>query len=137
VTIIKQIQITTEICMTKHRISLIVLTLVSFGLGACASGFSANYDSDPAHDFGAYKTYAWISENPMIAGPTYRIPNPLLESRIMAAVEDGTTVRGFSKAADAESADFVLSFTVGSREEIRVDSYPSAYGRYGYSRGWG
>jgi len=41
---------------------------------------------------------------------------------------------------DAESADFVLAFTVGSREEIKVDSYPSmsaGYAGYGYPRHWG
>jgi hypothetical protein len=29
-----------------------------------------------------------------------------------------------------EDADFVLAFTVGSREEIKVDSYPSTSGGY-------
>lgn len=116
------------------------MALIGLGLGACASGFKATYDSDPTHDFTGYKTFAWMSANPMIVGSTNRIPSPLLESRIMAAIEDGMIQRGYSKVDDPESADFVLSFTVGSREEIKVTSYPTTYaGYYGHPRGayWG
>jgi hypothetical protein len=87
------------------------MALVSLGLAACASGFKATYDADPAHDFSGYQTFAWISENPMIIGATNRVPNPLLEPRIMAAIEDGMTVRGYRKVNDPESADFTVSFT--------------------------
>jgi hypothetical protein len=123
--------------MEIRRALLLVTAFLSLGLAACATGFKATYDSDPSHDFSSYQTYAWISENPMIVGPTDRVPNPLLEPRIMATVERGLTTRGFSKVDDPEAADFVLSFTVGSREEIKVDSYPATYAGYGYRGAWG
>jgi len=110
---------------------------LSLGLGACATGFQAIYDSDPAHDFSAYKTFAWMSENPMIVGPTNRMPSPLLEPKIMRAVEADLVAKGFSQVNDPEAADFVLSFTVGSREEIKVNSYPASYAGYGYRGAWG
>ena len=122
--------------MAIHRVYSFAMLLIALNLAACASGFKATYDSDPSHDFSGYKTYAWISDNPMIVGATNRIPNPLLEPRIMAAVEDGMTTRGYTKVDDPEAADFVLSFTVGSREEIKVSSYPSTYAGYGYPRSW-
>lgn len=125
--------------MSVRATRLLTISLVSLALGACASGFEAMYDHDPAQDFSAYKNYSWISDHPMIVGETSRIPNPLLETRIMETVEAGMAARGFSKVDDSESADFVLSFTIGSREEIRIDSYPSMYGSYSYprGRGWG
>ena len=126
--------------MLVRKATLITMALESLGLAACASGFKATSDADPAHDFSGYQTYAWMSDNPMIIGATNRMPNPLLESRIMAAIEDGMTVRGYRKVDDPESADFVLSFTVGSREEIKVNSYPASYqGFYGHPRSayWG
>jgi hypothetical protein len=123
--------------MSNFRVHLTIMAVVSLGLGGCASGFQATYDHDPAQDFSGYKTYAWISEHPMIIGATDRIPSPLLESRIMQAIEDGLSARGYSKAPNSESADFALSFTVGSREEIQVSSYPATYSGYGYPRGWG
>ena len=127
--------------MFNRRTRMALLTAIaSIGLGACATGFKATYDSDPGHDFSGYKTFAWISANPMIVGSTDKMPNPLLEPRIMEAIEDGMLVRGYTKVSDPEAADFTLSFTVGSREEISVRSYPSSYaGYYGYPRGryWG
>ena len=115
------------------------MALASLGLAACASTFEATYDSDPAQDFGGYKTFGWISENPMILGSSDRVPNPLLQPRIMSALEAGLMAKGYTRIDDVEAADFAVSFTVGSREEIRVDSYPSTYagyGRAGYP-GWG
>ena len=55
----------------------------------------------------------------------------------MAAVEGVLTTRGYRKVEDPETADFALSFTVGSREEIKVNSYPATYAGYGYGGGWG
>ena len=123
--------------MLFRKATLITMALVSLGLAACASGFKATYDADPAHDFSGYQTFAWISENPMIVGPTNRMPNPMLEPRIMAAIEEGMMSRGYNEVDDPEAADFVLSFTVGSREEIKVNSYPSTYAGYGYRGAWG
>jgi hypothetical protein len=116
---------------------MLVTAFFSLGLVACATGFKATYDSDPAHDFSGYQTYAWMSANPMIVGPTNRMPNPLLEPKIMAAMEGVLTAKGYSKVDDPEAADFVLSFTVGSREEIQVNSYPATYAGYGYRGAWG
>ena len=58
----------------------------------------------------------------------------------MVTVESALGTKGYRLIPDAESADFVLAFTVGSREEIKVDSYPSmsaGYAGYGYPRHWG
>jgi hypothetical protein len=123
--------------MAIRKTKLLAITLASLGLAACATGFKATYDSDPGHDFSGYQTFAWISENPMIVGETNRIPNPLLEPKIMSAIEGNLTAKGYSKVDDPEAADFVLSFTVGSREEIKVNSYPTSYASYGYRGTWG
>jgi len=122
---------------TGTKLLILVTAVLTVG---CATGFQATFDHDPGNDFGAYKTFAWISEHPMKVGTTQRIPNPMLEPRIMSAVEEGLAAKGFSMVQDAESADFALAFTVGSREEIKVDSYPSmtaGHVGYGYPRHWG
>lgn len=108
-------------------------------LGGCASGFEAMYDHDSSQDFSAYKNYTWLSDNPMKIGPSSQIGNPLLEPRIMAAIEANLNGKGYTKVADRAAADFVLSFTIGSRDEIKVDSYPNMAGGvgYGYPRHWG
>ena len=114
----------------------VALLAAAFIVG-CATGFEATYDSDPAHDFSVYEKYAWVSDNPMKVGPTSRITNPMLQSRIMISIEDALEAKGYTMAKDVASADFVLSFTIGSREEINVDSSPSMGMGVGYGSGYG
>jgi len=110
-------------------------------LAACASTFEATHDHDADHDFSSYQTFAWISKNPMKVSTSVATVNPLLEPRIMSALERALVAKGYKWVAEAKSADFAISFTIGSREEIRVDSYPSmsagvGMGRHGHW-GWG
>jgi hypothetical protein len=117
---------------------LIVLSLALM-LGACAApGFKANHDYDDSVNFSSYQTFAWISSNPMKLGATSVPPSAMLQPRIMSSLEKALVAKGYRFAKQPGSADFVVSFTVGSREEIRVDSYPSMGGpAYGSRWGWG
>ena len=51
----------------------------------------------------------------------------------MSAIETSLASRGYGRVDNPESADFVVSFTIGSREEIDVDSYPSMSASIGYA----
>lgn len=123
--------------MTTRRYCLAVLAVMSIGIAGCASGFSATYDSDPAHDFSGQRSWAWISSHPMTVGTTTRMPNPLLEPRLMEAIEIVLARKGMTKVDRAEAADLVVAFSIGSREEISVDTYPTMYRGYNYPRRWG
>ena len=126
--------------MTKSR-TLFPLLAATLLLGACASTFKATYDHDPNYDFSNYQTFAWISKNPMQVGATARMPSPLLEPRIMSSLEKALAAKGYRWVKNAKDADFVMSFTIGSREEIKIDSYPTMAGGVGYGHpargGWG
>jgi len=111
---------------------------VAIILGACAApGFEAKHDYDDTINFSTYQTFAWISTNPMKLGTTTLPPSAMLEPRIMSSLERALVAKGYRFTKQPNSADFVVSFTVGSREEIRVDSYPSMGGAYGGRWGWG
>ena len=124
--------------MAKRMKQLGWLSICAMFIG-CASTFKATYDHDANHDFSNYQTFAWISENPMKVAQTATTVNPLLQPRIMVSLESGLGAKGYLLVNEAEKADFVLSFTVGSREEIKVDSYPSMSAGYGagYPGHWG
>lgn len=121
------------------RSRLVWAVLLPALLSACASTFEASYDHDPANDFSNYQSFAWISKNPMKVGQSVGAPNPLLEPRITSALEKALVAKGYKYVIEPKNADFVVSFTVGSREEIKVDSYPSMSAGYGraYPRHWG
>jgi hypothetical protein len=69
----------------------------------------------------------------MIVAATTGAVNPLLEDRIMRAIGSEMDRKGFRQEEDPESVDVVISFTVGSRDQVRIDQYPASY-RMGYSR---
>lgn len=115
-------------------------TVFSFALMAgCASTFEASYDHDSNNDFSKYQKFAWISKNPMKVGKSVGAVNPLLEPRITSALEKALVAKGYKYVIEPKDADFVLSFTIGSREEISVNSYPSMSAGYGraYPGHWG
>ncbi len=80
-------------------------------------------------DFSNFQTYAWITDESLIArsDATSELGYPLNEQRTRAAVERELARKGYRKVSGTE-ADFVVSFTVGSR--VRVRQY---YNNYGYS----
>ncbi len=61
----------------------------------------------------------------------------MLQPRNMSALENGLVAKGYKYVIEAKDANFVLSFTIGSREEIKVDSYPSMSADYGRAGRWG
>ena len=119
-------------------------TVVVLTLSACASAIQSTVDVADQADFSNFQTYAWITDESLIArsDATSELGYPLNEQRTRAAVERELARKGYRKVSGTE-ADFVVSFTVGSR--VRVQQYYNDYGysyrgyhhgftRYGYSR---
>ena len=113
-----------------------VLLLAWLTLG-CA-GVQARSDFDPNARFDTYRTFAWLSEEPGTlegGGGTEEI-DPLLARRIHESIEDHLEAKGYRKVDDLAAADFAVSFSVGRKEKIKIQSSPTpGVGRYGYG-GW-
>lgn len=104
---------------------------------AGCSSISVESDFSEQVDFSTYKTFAFISDKPLLMAQTTPV-NPLFEGRTMAAVKAELIAKGFEFSDNRESADFVVSFTLGARDKIRVNSYPDSYRGVGAGRwGWG
>jgi hypothetical protein len=104
-------------------------------LVGCATPVQVQSDFDVSADFSRYQTFNFISDNPLLVA-TVEPVSPLLQGRLVDATRRGLTSKGYRYVADREQADFVVSFTLGQRDKIRVDSYPSNYGAPGAWR-WG
>lgn len=111
--------------------------IASLTMLGCASQPPPKVDYDAAHDFSTYRTFAWLSDRPMKVGPIVSDPQDSLEPQIMAAIRSNLEGRGFQFADASEAADFLVSFTVGSREKMRPTGYPSMQPGAGGRWGWG
>jgi hypothetical protein len=117
----------------RPRLAQIIAFIVWSGfLVACAT-ISTGSHYDETTNFGAYQTFAWIDEAPYVTdGSTVRI-SPLTQSKIQQAIQAQLEQGGYSFIEDRENADFVLAYTIGTRDKIRVTSYPASYhGSWGW-----
>jgi hypothetical protein len=100
------------------------------GISACSTiRTGAHYDQTV--DFSGYQSYSWISANPLILGDGERSQiSPLTQSYIIRAIAVEVESKGFVFAGSPDEADFIVSYTVGTREKIDSRSYPVSYQGY-------
>jgi len=110
-------------------IFMLVTLLVS-----CATTYKAKvgFDKNTPVDTRNYKTFAWLTPGKIMA-PTEDF-NPVMKVRVDAEIEQAFMAKGYQLIADAEKADFSISYTVGNRDKIKVSHYPASY-KIGF--GWG
>jgi hypothetical protein len=94
-------------------------------VAGCQTPLRPATDFDPGVDFGKYQTFSWIDPNPLVVAATQRPFSPLVEQRLMRDTKAGLIKRGLSFVDDPLQADLVVAFTVGTREGIRITSYPN------------
>ncbi len=94
-------------------------------LTSCATTMTATTDFDPSVDFSAYQTFAWIDPNPLISAITQRPLSPLVVQRLKADSRELLTAQGLRFVEDPTEADLAVAFTIGSREGLRITSYPT------------
>lgn len=118
--------------MTNIR-RILVATLV-LAVTSCASTYKAKvgFDKNTKIDTLNYKTFAWLTAGRIMA-PAEDL-NPVMKLRVDEEIEQAFIAKGYTLVSDSESADFAISYTVGSRDKIKINSYPSLYNT-GFS--WG
>ncbi len=101
--------------------------VLSLFLSGCATIKSGSHHDESA-SFNHYKTFSWIADQPLIVGAGERPGvSPLTQKKIADAIKGELTRKGFVYSANPNTADFVLSYTVGTRDRIEMTSYPSVY----------
>ena len=120
--------------VSSGLVSFSVLLILVTG---CATTVKPIVDHDPNADFVQYGSFAFISNHPMIPSETSGPVSPLTEERIMNSISRDLKDRGFTLESDGEEANFAISFTLGPRDKMQIDTYPEPY-RAGYENwGWG
>ncbi len=101
-------------------------------LSACAS-ISTGSHYDETTNFGAYQTFSWLADPPYIRDDSDTRISPLTQSKIQQAIRNELMRKGYTYVENDDAADFVAAYTVGTRDKIRVNSYPVEYrGAWGW-----
>lgn len=100
----------------------IALVLACVGCAAVTPiGTDSDYDSSA--DFNAYSSFGWISDKPLLLTDA-TLTSPQFQGRAMEAIRRALESRGYRFEPNVENADFAVAFTLGTREQIRVNAYP-------------
>jgi len=102
----------------------IALLAAACMLVACSSGPLVQTDHDPAADFDSYHSYAWRQEPAM--------SNPLLQQRVVAAVDQELANRGWRRVPEA-AAEALLVGNVSSREDASLNYFYAGNGWNGWN----
>lgn len=112
--------------MAQRTAGFIVLALL-IGAGH-ASAQKVTTDFDPGVKFAAVKTYYWAKSDPA--------QNDLMNQRIVAAVDHWLTLKGWTKAPEAEADVAVIPLVTTQAGQTLNTFYDGFGGGWGF-RGWG
>ncbi len=106
-----------------RTVSRVVLCSTVLLIAGCAGSPAVFSDHDPQQDFSSYQTFGWFDVQPPAAingGATEQAAS----QRVQAAVKQVLMAKGFTFATSSQDADFVVGFSVGTREKLDVESSP-------------
>ena len=109
----------------KTSIRTMMTPMVAALVIAACTTVTANHDFNPAVNFDQYKTFSWVSPNPLVdPSPS---ANPSLERLIEQTARELLSAKGYRFVEDAADADFVVGFGIGATDKVRAAAYPEAY----------
>lgn len=104
----------------------LLATLGAMALTGCASSIDVNSDYPREANFGSYQTFGFVPEKLLIVASPEPV-NPQLEGRLRSAAAEALMAKGYRQTARPDEADFVLSFYLGARDQVRTNSFPDPY----------
>ncbi len=123
-----------------NRLAQAVLWVGAAAVGAtllmsCIAPMEVVSDHDSSVDFAQYRSYAWIADMPLIAAEDSAVSLTQFDvQRIETAIESELAAKGYRRVELDEAPCFVISFTVGARDKITIESFPDRYRGVWYGR---
>ena len=119
-----------------HSRFLVLSCLVAFMALACASSMRTSFDRDPTADFSQFRTFAWVGPAPLARAKqgtaSQSFVSALDDQRLRRAVDRDLQAKGYTLVENADEADFVVAYSVGSEEKVRVHQSPTSITTYPY-----
>ncbi len=95
------------------------LLILATMLTACASSPKVFSDFDTTANFSQYQSFAWASGQPFTVQSDY-VVSPFITTEVMQAIENELVAKGYILTSVTDNADFVVAFTIGARDKIKV-----------------
>ena len=100
----------------------------SFILLISCAGIKVGTHYDAKYYFDGYQTFTWLSKEPIQNSADGAINvSPLTLKYIIQSVQSELESKGYQYTNDLDKADFGLTYTVGSREALSINSFPADF----------
>jgi hypothetical protein len=100
-------------------------------LAGCTN-LKVDLDYDPARNFSAYHSYAWLPAATSKEGEAI-IRNDLVEARVISAVDSELAAKKMQRT-DKDSADFLVTYHINVEDRVDVRTIETGFG---YRPWWG
>jgi hypothetical protein len=101
--------------------------ILATALLAGCTGLRVDLDYDPARNFSAYQSYAWLPAATVDGEAVVR--NDLVEARIVNAVDNALGAKKMRRA-DKDSADFLVTYHINIENRVEVRTIDTGFGYY-------
>jgi hypothetical protein len=108
-------------------LNVFIFFVLAFLILSCSS-VTVKTDYDREYDFSEFKTYRWAQE---INPDDELARNPLVQKRVMEAVDRTLAAKGMQKV-ESEDVDVVVLAHAGSKEKMQVTQTGGGYYRVSY-----
>ena len=110
------------------QLRTVVMTAALLSVPALALAQKTTYDFDKTANFAGYKTYALKDGT--------KVGNPLIDDRIVAAIESQLAAKGLTKSA---TPDVTVVYHIAFDKQQDISAYSTGAGPHGYrwGGGWG
>ncbi|MCW8934141.1 MAG: DUF4136 domain-containing protein [Gammaproteobacteria bacterium] len=105
-------------CFNNFKILLVLFSISQF---AACSATKNTFDYDSSADFSQIKTYQWDFQ----VSEAFSKANPLIDKRIVKAIEDNLSRKGVVKA---KSADITVSYNVDFEKTLKTGGLSAGIG---------
>jgi len=113
--------------MSKFKL-IVMSFIISFVSGCVTPQAKVDFDKNSEVDTSNYRKFVWLNEQKILA-PVPGI-NLVMKARVEKAIEEEFISKGYQLINDATKADFMISYTLGNREKIKIYNYPTTYNRH-------
>lgn len=117
--------------LRRSRFFLVGLGYIVVSAG-CATITTGSY-SDPGVDISDFRTFSWIGDSAYVPPADEAAAIPPVHSMIAAGIRRQLVSLGYTYIDDREEADLLVSYTIGTRDKLRMESYPEDFrGHWGW-----
>ena len=104
------------------RTAGVAAAVLSLALTTVITAQTVSFDFDRSASFGSFKSYAWVKG--------HSVPDPLVDRRLVGAVDAQLTLKGMTRVAPEARPDVLVAYHASFDKDLQIVGFGSGWGGY-------